>query len=93
MEISFLGVEELSRMIDGLTEEEKEQLAGQLFKKLSAEAKARVIGLNESGLTVVTGSFVSLNSDIAINVQNSNSSNLDAEALVRALIEWKKSKK
>lgn len=93
MEIKFLGVEELSRMIDGLSAEEKEELAGQLFNKLSAESKARVIGLNDCGLTVITGSFVSLNSDIAINVQNSNSSNLDAEAIVKALIEWKKSKK
>ena len=93
MEINFLGVEELRRMIDGLTAEEKEELAGQLFKKLSAEARSRIIGLGDSGLTLVTGSFVTLNSEVAINIQNSNSENLDVEKIFTALVEWKKSSK
>lgn len=95
MKVNFLGVEELSRMIDGLTEEEKEQLAGQLFKKLSVEAKGRVMGLTDTGLTVVTGSFVSLNAEIAINIQNSGTNGINAdqvESIFKALIELKKKK-
>jgi hypothetical protein len=90
MEISFLGVDELDRVIDGLSPEDKEDLAARLLKKLSPEARSRVLGLSDSGLTVVTGSFISLNSDIAINIQNSNSSTLDVEALFKALLENKK---
>jgi len=95
MEISFLGVEELLRMVDGLSAEEKEELAGQLFKKLSNDAKARVMGVSDTGLTVVTGSFVSLNADIAINIQNSGTNGINAdqvESILKALIELKKKK-
>ncbi len=92
MEIKFLGVEELDRLIDGLKPEDKEELASRLFKSLSADARSRVIGLSDSGLTVVTGSFVSLNSEIAINIQNSNSSTLDVEAIFKALLENRKRK-
>ena len=92
MEISFLGVEELDRVIDGLSPEDKEELAARLLKKLSPEARSRVLGLSDTGLTIVTGSFVSLNSEVAINIQNSNSS-FDAEAVVRAMLEYKNSKR
>lgn len=91
MEINFIGVEELDRVIDGLSPQDKEELAAKLFKKLSAEARSRVIGLTDTGLTVVTGSFVSLNSEIAVNIQNSNGG-FDAEAIVKALLEYRKSK-
>lgn len=91
MEINFIGVEELDRVIDGLSPQDKEELAAKLFKKLSAEARSRVIGLTDTGLTVVTGSFVSLNSDVAVNIQNSNGG-FDAEAIVKALLEYRKSK-
>lgn len=82
-------------MIDGLTAEEKEELAGQLFKKLSSDAKGRVMGLTDTGLTVVTGSFVSLNADVAINIQNSGTNGINAdqvESILKALIELKKKK-
>lgn len=95
MKVNFLGVEELSRMIDGLTAEEKEQLAGQLFAKLSVDAKARVMGVSDTGLTMVTGSFVSLNADVAINIQNSGTNGINAdqvESILKALIELKKKK-
>jgi hypothetical protein len=95
MKVNFLGVEELLRMVDGLSAEEKEELAGQLFGKLSAEAKARVMGIADSGLTVVTGSFVSLNADIAINIQNSGTNGVNAdqvESILKALIELRKKK-
>lgn len=87
MELNFLGVEELDRILEGLGAAEKEELATRLFKKLSPEARARVLGLAESGLTVVTGSFVSLNSEIAVNIQNSS---FNPEDLVKALLEYRK---
>jgi hypothetical protein len=88
MDIKFVSVEELDRLINGLGSEEKEELASRLFKSLSTEARSRVLGLTDTGLTVVTGSFVSLNSDIAINIQNSNSSTIDVEAIFKALLEF-----
>jgi hypothetical protein len=92
IEFDFVDVKQLDRLIDGLSAEDKEELATLLFKKLDSQTRSRVIGLSDSGLTVVTGSFVSLNSEIAVNIQNSNSSNLDVEALFRALLENKKAK-
>jgi len=87
MEVNFLGVEELDRLIEGLGAAEKEDLAARVLKKLSPEARSRVLGLSQSGLTVVTGSFVSLNSDIAVNIQNSS---FNPEDLVKALLEYRK---
>jgi len=83
-----LGLQELDRLIDGLDAADKEELAKRLLAKLDPEARSRAIGLG--GLTVVTGSFVSLNSEVAINVQNSS---FDPEAIVRALLEYRSSKK
>ena len=87
MEVNFLGVEELDRLIEGLGAAEKEDLAARVLKKLSPEARSRVLGLSQSGLTVITGSFVSLNSDIAVNIQNSS---FNPEDLVKALLEYRK---
>lgn len=74
MDVSFnyLGVEELDRIIDGLSPEDKEELASRIFKSLSPESRSRVMGLSGTGITFVSGSFVSIgsNSEIAINVQN-----------------------
>ncbi len=83
-----MGLQELDRLIDGLDAADKEELAKRLLAKLDPEARSRAIGLG--GLTVVTGSFVSLNSEVAINVQNSS---FDPEAIVRALLEYRSSKK
>jgi hypothetical protein len=88
LEIKFLGLQELDRLIDGLDAADKEELAKRLLAKLDPEARSRAIGLG--GLTVVTGSFVSLNSEVAVNVQNSS---FDPEAIVRALLEYRSSKK
>ena len=87
MEVNFLGVEELDRLIEGLGAAEKEELAARVLKKLSPEARSRVLGLSQSGLTVITGSFVSLNSDLAVNIQNSS---FNPEDLVKALLEYRK---
>lgn len=89
MEVSFLGVEELDRLIDSLSPENKEELATRLLKKLSPEARSRLLGFEDSGFSVVSGSFVSLNAEVAINIQNNSNSNFDAEAVVRALLEYK----
>lgn len=89
MDVKFVGLEEIERLIDGLNAEQQEYIAAKLFRKLSPESRSRVMGLADSGLTVVTGSFVSLNSEIAVNVQNSNSS-FDPEALVKALIDYRR---
>lgn len=93
MEVSFLGVKELERLIDGLSPEDKEELAARLLQKLSPEARSRVLGFEDSGFSVVSGSFVSLNAEVAINIQNNSNSNFDAEAVVKALLEYKDSKK
>ena len=85
--VKFLGLQELDRLIDGLETADKEELAKRLLAKLDPEARSRAIGLG--GLTVVTGSFVSLNSDVAVNIQNSS---FDPEAFVKALLEYRKGK-
>ncbi|MCL6753654.1 hypothetical protein KBT16_22865 [Nostoc sp. CCCryo 231-06] len=86
--INYVTLDDVQKMLDGLSAEEKESLLSEQMKKLSAEAKARVLGLSESGLTIVTGSFVSLNSDIAINIQNA--SGFEPEALLKALVDFRK---
>jgi hypothetical protein len=92
MEVSFLGVEELDRLIDGLSPEDKEELAARLLKKMSPEARSRLLGFEDSGFSVVSGSFVSLNAEVAINIQNNSNSNFDAEAVVKAMLEYKQTK-
>jgi hypothetical protein len=89
--IKFVSFNDVKKMLDSLTQEEKEALLAEQMKKLSAESRARVLGLSESGLTVVTGSFVSLNSDVAINIQNA--SGFDAETVFKALVEFRRSEK
>ncbi|MHC5822936.1 MAG: hypothetical protein ACYT04_45665 [Nostoc sp.] len=86
--IKYVTLEDIRRMLEGLSQEEKEAMLAEQMKKLSSDAKARVIGLSESGLTIVTGSFVSLNSDIVVNIQNA--SGFEPEALFKALVEFRK---
>ena len=90
-DVRFNGVEEILKLITEIPLEERERLLSSAIKNLPIEARSRVIGLADSGLTVVTGSFVSLNSEVAINIQNSNS-NFDPQTVINALIEWKRSK-
>jgi len=89
--IKYVTLEDVRRMLEGLSQEEKEALLTEQMKKLSADAKARVLGLSESGLTIVTGSLVSLNSDIAINIQNAPG--FEPEALLKALVEFRKTER
>lgn len=49
--IKFVSLDDIRRILDSLSQEEKETLLSEQMKKLSTESKARVIGLSESGLT------------------------------------------
>jgi len=89
--IKYVTLDDIRRMLEGLSQEEKEAMLAEQMKKLSSDAKARVIGLSESGLTIVTGSFVSLNSDVVINIQNA--SEFEPEALLKALVEFRKAER
>lgn len=89
--IKYVTLNDVGRMLDGLSTEEKEVLLAEQMKKLSAESKAKILGLSESGLTIVTGSFVSLNSDVAINIQTT--SGFEPEALLKALVDFRKSER
>jgi hypothetical protein len=90
-EFKFVTLNDVKRMLEELPQDQKESLLAEEMKKLSPNSKARILGLAESGLTVVTGSFVSLNSDVAINIQNA--SGFDAETVFKALVEFRKSEK
>lgn len=87
-EIKFVTLDDVKRMIDELPQDQKEALLAEQMRKLSAESKSRVLGLAESGITVITGSFVSLNSDVAVNIQNA--SGFEPEALFKALVDFRK---
>ncbi|MBW4451134.1 MAG: hypothetical protein KME38_31100 [Spirirestis rafaelensis WJT71-NPBG6] len=71
-----MSLDDIRRILDSLSQEEKETLLSEQMKKLSTESKARVLGLSESGLMVITGSFISLNSDVSINPLLSLSENI-----------------
>lgn len=88
LDVKFMTTSDIKRMLDELSKEDLEELIRKKFKSLDPEAKKRVLGLSESGLTVITGSFVSLNSEVAINFQNT--SGFDPEALMKALAEFHK---
>ncbi|MEK0184807.1 hypothetical protein [Microcoleus anatoxicus] len=91
-EIRFNSVEEILKLIDEIPLKDREHLLSSAIKSLPVDSRSRVLGMSDSGLTVVTGSFVNLNSEIAINIQNSNST-FDPQAVINALIEWKRSAK
>lgn len=92
VEISFVSLDDIRRLLDKLPLQEKETLLAEKLQELPAESKLRVLGLSNSGLAVITGSFVCLNSDVAVNIQNGNSGGqgFDAETLFKALAEFKK---
>ena len=90
-DIRFNSVEEILKLIDEIPLKDRENLLSSAIKALPIESRSRVLGISDTGLTVVTGSFVSLNSEVAVNIQNSNSS-FDPQAVIKALIEWKRSK-
>jgi hypothetical protein len=91
LEFQFVTKDDVRRLLDELSVEEKESLIAEQLRELSADSKSKVLGLAESGLTVVTGSFVSLNSDVTINIQNT--SGFDPEAVFKALADFRRSER
>jgi hypothetical protein len=89
-DVRFNSVEEILRLIAEIPLDQREKLLSNAIKSLPIESRSRVIGLSDSGLTVVTGSFVNLNSEVAVNIQNSNSS-FDPQVIISALLDWKRS--
>lgn len=88
-DVRFNSVEQILKLIGEIPLKDREQLLSSAIKNLPIDSRSRVLGLADTGLTVVTGSFVSLNSEVAINIQNSNST-FDPQAVINALIEWKR---
>lgn len=88
-DVRFNSVEQILKLIEEIPLKDREQLLSNAIKSLPVDSRSRVLGMSDSGLTVVTGSFVSLNSEVAVNIQNSNSS-FDPQAVINALIEWKR---
>ena len=88
-DVRFNSVEQILKLIDEIPLKDREQLLSNAIKNLPVDSRSRVLGMSDSGLTVVTGSFVNLNSEVAVNIQNSNST-FDPQAVINALIEWKR---
>lgn len=85
------AVQEIEKLINEIPLDEREKLLANVLRALPIESRSRVMGFSDSHLTIITGSFVSLNSEIAVNVQN-NSDSFDPEALIKALIDYRRSK-
>lgn len=90
--VQFVTTQDIQRLILDLPTEERDKMLAEVFRNLPPDSRSRILGLADAGLTVVTGSFVSLNSDVAVNIQNSNSS-FDPQALIKALLDYRHSKK
>jgi len=86
----FIAVEEIERLINEIPLDQREKLLANIIKSLPVDSQSRVLGFADAGLTVITGSFVSLNSEVAVNIQNSNGG-FDAEALIKALLDYRRS--
>lgn len=82
---------DIHRLLNGLTLQEKEALLAKQMRELPAESRSRVLGLADSSLTMITGLFVSLNSDVAVNIQNA--SRFDPETVFQALADFWKSER
>jgi len=78
-------IDNVRQLLSGLSVEEKEAILAEQLRSLPVESRAKVIGLSESGLTLVTGSLVSLNSDVAIIL---NTSEFDPETVFQALADF-----
>jgi hypothetical protein len=85
----FCAVEEIERLINEIPLDQREKLLANIIKSLPIESRSRVLGFSDGGLTIITGSVVSLNSEVTVNIQNSN--DFDPEALIKALIDYRRS--
>ncbi|MBD2778642.1 hypothetical protein [Iningainema tapete] len=91
LEITFVTVEDIRRLLDSLTPQEREAILAQQIAELLANSKAKVMELGDSNLTIVTGLFVPLNTDVAVNIQNA--SKFDPEIVLKALTDFRKSER
>lgn len=78
-------IDNVRQLLSGLSVEEREAILALELRSLPVESKAKVIGLSESGLTLVTGSLICLNSDVAIIL---NTSGFDPETVFQALADF-----
>jgi hypothetical protein len=83
-------IDNVRQLLSGLSVEEKEAILAEQLLALPVESKAKVIGLAESGLTLVTGSLICLNSDVAIIL---NTSEFDPETVFQALADFCRSER
>jgi 23S rRNA A2030 N6-methylase RlmJ len=88
MRVTFVTTEDVRRLLEELPSDEKEKLLAEAIAELPVESKTKLLGLTGTGLTVVSGSFVSLNSQVALNIQGSNG--IDPEALMKAIVDFRK---
>lgn len=89
-EIFCVSLDDVRRVLSVLPVPEKEVLLAEQLQALPAESRAKVLGLSGSGLTVVAGSLICLNSGVAI-IQNT--SEFDPETVFQALADFMKSEK
>ncbi|BAZ71262.1 hypothetical protein NIES4106_60590 (plasmid) [Fischerella sp. NIES-4106] len=84
-ELSFVSSDDVRRYLSSLPLQEKEALLAEELRSLPAESRAKVLGLSNSGLTLVTGSITCLNSDVAI-IQNTSA--FDPETVFQSLADF-----
>lgn len=92
-----MTAQEIQRLLLGLSEEEQDKILSDTLARLPADRRTKIMGLSDSGVTIVAGSFVALNSEFTINVQNSSagasSPAIDLVGLCQAMLEFKRSHK
>lgn len=95
--VTFVTAEEVQRLLLGLDEKDRDKVLVEVISKIPPEKRSHLFGLSDTGLTVVSGSFVALNSEFTINVQNSSAGTsspaIDLVGLCQAMLEFKRSHK
>ncbi|RAM47961.1 MAG: hypothetical protein C6Y22_30550 [Hapalosiphonaceae cyanobacterium JJU2] len=84
-ELSFVSSDDVRRYLNSLPLQQKEALLAEELRSLSAESRAKVLGLSNSGLTLLTGSVTCFNSDFAI-IQNTSA--FDPETVFKSLADF-----
>ncbi len=83
----FATADEIRRLLNGLTPQQKEVILAEQIADLPAESKARILGFSDLNLTLVTGSLVPLNSKVAVNIK-STSAGFEPETVFQALADF-----
>ncbi|WP_238360527.1 hypothetical protein [Iningainema tapete] len=87
----FISSNDVHRLLNSLTLQEKEAFLAEQIADLPAESKARLLGLADSNLTVLKGTFVSLNPNVAVNIQDG--SDFDPETVLLAVADFMESER